>query len=138
MASANYHDHNACCIMRSVNEHGIYVALIASAVIAGIVAILNGWKWSFLERYNNCIGVQCRLSNPHDSRCANRIMACWRSNSTMIYYGLMILNPGIFLFFVCILCSIVSLATVHHGEQLVLSACFCRLEWVWNQSRYDS
>lgn len=44
----------------------LHIPLIASAIVAAIVAVLNGYKWSFLEagimasRCKSCI-TQCRL-----------------------------------------------------------------------------
>jgi NhaC family Na+:H+ antiporter len=97
-----------------VSDHGdAHVALIASAIIAGIIAVINGWKWSFLEK-----GIIAAIGRSMQAililMIVGALIGSWLAGGvipTMIYYGLMILNPGIFLFAGCILCCIVSLAT---------------------------
>ncbi len=90
-----------------------HIPLIASCVFATVVAILNGYKWSFIQA-----GI---LAAIHRSMQANLILmttgiliAAWGAAGvvpSMIYYGLMILKPTIFLSASAILCFIVALST---------------------------
>jgi len=91
----------------------VHMALIMSAAFAVIVAILNGFKWSYLEK-----GI---INNIGRSMQAILILftvgiliGTWIAGGivqTMIYYGLMIMSPGIFLVATCLICCVVALAT---------------------------
>lgn len=91
----------------------LHIPLICAACVAGIVAVLNGYKWSFLEA-----GILASINRSMQAMlilmCVGSLIGSWIAGGVvpaMIYYGLMILKPGIFLFAGCIICSIVSLAT---------------------------
>jgi len=91
----------------------VHIALLTSAVFATIVATLNGYKWAFLEA-----GI---LASINRSMQAILILAevgiligCWVSAGVvpgMVFYGLLILKPSIYLTATCLLCCIVALAT---------------------------
>ncbi|WP_324825721.1 Na+/H+ antiporter NhaC [Sinanaerobacter sp. ZZT-01] len=88
-----------------------HMPLIMAAIIAAAVGALNGWKWSFMER-----GMISAISRSLQASIillsVGILIATWKAGGiipSMIYYGLNILNPSIFLVSVCILCSIVSL-----------------------------
>jgi NhaC family Na+:H+ antiporter len=90
-----------------------HLALVASAVIAGLVAVANGWKWSYLEK-----GILSAINRSMQAililMTVGVLTGAWLAGGvipSMIYYGLIIMNPGIFLFAGCLLCCIVSLAT---------------------------
>ncbi|MEG0392339.1 MAG: Na+/H+ antiporter NhaC family protein [Anaerovoracaceae bacterium] len=91
----------------------LHIPLICSAVIAGLVAILNGYKWSFLEA-----GILASINRSMQAMLilltVGLLIGSWIAAGvvpTMIYYGLMILKPSIFLLAGCVLCCIVALAT---------------------------
>ena len=91
----------------------LHIPLICAACVAGIVAALNGYKWSFLEA-----GILASINRSMQAMlilmCVGSLIGSWIAGGVvpaMIYYGLMILKPGIFLFAGCLICSIVSLAT---------------------------
>lgn len=91
----------------------LHIPLICAACVAGIVAVLNGYKWSFLEA-----GILASINRSMQAMlilmCVGSLIGSWIAGGVvpaMIYYGLMILKPGIFLFAGCIICCIVALAT---------------------------
>ena len=91
----------------------LHIPLICAACVAGIVAVLNGYKWSFLEA-----GILASINRSMQAMlilmCVGSLIGSWIAGGVvpaMIYYGLMILKPGIFLFAGCLICCIVSLAT---------------------------
>lgn len=91
----------------------IQIPLICGGAFAAIVAILNGWKWSYLEK-----GILNSIDGAMQACLILLAVGCligtWIEGGvvpTMIYYGLMLLKPGIFLVATCIICCIVSLAT---------------------------
>ncbi|MFA7661663.1 MAG: Na+/H+ antiporter NhaC family protein, partial [Anaerovoracaceae bacterium] len=91
----------------------LHVPLICSAAVAAIVAVLNGYKWSFLEA-----GILASINRSMQAMLilmvVGLLIGSWIAGGVvpaMIYYGLMILKPGIFLFAGCIICCIVALAT---------------------------
>lgn len=95
------------------NSGEAHIALLVAAVFATIVAIANGWKWSYLEK-----GILAAINRSMQAililLTVGLLIGSWIAGGvvpTMIYYGLMVLNPGIFLVAGCILCCIVSLAT---------------------------
>lgn len=96
------------------NSYGeLHIPLILSATFAGIIALINGYKWKFLEN-----GIIASISRGMQAclilLVVGMLIGSWISAGivpTMIYYGLMILSPGIFLVASCILCAVVALAT---------------------------
>ncbi|MEG0829233.1 MAG: Na+/H+ antiporter NhaC family protein [Anaerovoracaceae bacterium] len=95
-------------------EYGeVHIPLICSAIFASIIAIANGYKWSFLES-----GILASINRSMQAMLilmtVGLLIGSWIAAGVvpaMIYYGLMILKPSIFLIASCILCCIVSLAT---------------------------
>ena len=90
-----------------------HIALILAAAFAGIVACLNGWKWAYLEQ-----GILASINRSMQAililAILGAIIASWMAAGTipsMMYYGIKIISPKVFLVTACILCSIVSLAT---------------------------
>ncbi len=88
-----------------------HMPLLLAAAFTVIVAMLNGWKWSVLEKgmvnsVNRTMGACLILL------LVGVLVATWKAGGiipTMIYYGLKILNPHYFLVTAALLCSIVSL-----------------------------
>ena len=91
----------------------MHIALILSGGFASIVALLNGYTWSFLEK-----GIIRNIDHSMQALLilltVGMLIGTWIAGGiiqTMIYYGLMILNPNIFLVAACLICCIVSLST---------------------------
>ena len=90
-----------------------HIALILAACVAGIIAVLNGWKWAYLEK-----GILAAINRSMQACLILAIVGCmicsWMAAGTipsMMYYGIKVISPAVFLVTACILCSIVSLAT---------------------------
>ena len=89
------------------------MALLFSAGVAAIVAMVIGQKWDKL--FDGVISsIGSALPALIILLMIGALAGTWLISGVvpaMIYYGLEILNPTIFLFATCIICSIVSLAT---------------------------
>ncbi|MDO4545433.1 MAG: Na+/H+ antiporter NhaC family protein, partial [Bacillota bacterium] len=90
-----------------------HVALILAGAFAAIIAVLNGWKWSFLEQ-----GILAAINRSMQAililGVVGLMLASWLTGGvipSMMYFGIKVIAPSIFLFTACLLCSIVSLAT---------------------------
>ena len=91
-----------------------HIPLILSATVAGLVGVFRlGFKWSELEE-----GVLDTIKMAMQAvlilMIVGSLIGTWILSGTvpaMIYWGLDILSPGIFLVATTIICSIVSLAT---------------------------
>ncbi|MBR5315497.1 MAG: Na+/H+ antiporter NhaC [Firmicutes bacterium] len=90
-----------------------HIALILAACFAGIIAVANGWKWAYLEQ-----GILASINRSMQAMLilaiVGAMIASWMSAGTipsMMYYGIKIISPKVFLVTACILCSIVSVAT---------------------------
>ncbi len=91
----------------------VHIPLIISAIFAAAVAVANGYKWAFLEA-----GIMASINRSMQAciilMIVGLLIGSWIAAGVvpaMIYYGLMILQPSIFLLAACVLASIVSLAT---------------------------
>ena len=89
------------------------IVLILSAGVATIVAIRVGYVWEEIQK-----GIVKSISSAMASililLLIGALAGTWMLSGVvpaMIYYGLQILNPTIFLVAACIVCSIVSIAT---------------------------
>lgn len=96
-----------------VVEGYMHCALVLSGAFAAIIAILNGYKWSYLEK-----GILRNIDSSMQALLilltVGMLIGTWIAGGviqSMIYYGLKILSPSIFLPAVCMICAIVSLAT---------------------------
>jgi NhaC family Na+:H+ antiporter len=89
------------------------LALLFSAAVAAIIAKINGYSWSailegIVKSINSALPALIILL------LIGALAGTWLISGVvpaMIYYGLDILNPTIFLFATCLICSIVSVAT---------------------------
>lgn len=89
------------------------IGLLLAAAVAGIVSIRLGYTWddiekSMLRSINSAMGAMLILLM------IGSLSGTWLLSGivpAMIYYGLKILNPTIFLFAACVACAVVSLAT---------------------------
>lgn len=89
------------------------IVLILSAAVAALVAGRLGYKWDELQD-----GIVRSISSAMTSLLIllliGSLAGTWLLSGivpAMIYYGLQILNPSIFLFAACVVCSVVSVAT---------------------------
>lgn len=89
------------------------IVLILSAGVAAIVAVRLGFHWEEIQS-----GIVKSISSAMASMLIllliGALAGTWMLSGVvpaMIYYGLQILNPTIFLFAACIVCAIVSIAT---------------------------
>jgi len=89
------------------------MALLFSATIAGIIASINGYTWKEILR-GITSSITAALPAILILLLIGALAGTWMLSGivpAMIYYGLDILNPTIFLFATCLICSIVSVAT---------------------------
>lgn len=90
-----------------------HIAMLISAIVAGIVAVVSGYSWDELQ---DGIGETIKAAVPAILilLAIGVIMGVWLLGGivpTMIYYGLEILSPSIFLLASCLICAVISTAT---------------------------
>ena len=89
------------------------IVLILSAGVASVVAVRIGWKW--LEIRDGIVkSISSAMASILILMMIGSLAGTWMLSGVvpaMIYYGLQILNPTIFLVAACLVCSIVSIAT---------------------------
>jgi len=90
----------------------VHIPLLLSACVAAVVAVSNGFKWSELEE-----GIVETISSAMGAiiilMIIGIVVGTWKAAGiipTMIFYGLQILSPGIFLVATLLVTSVVSLA----------------------------
>ena len=90
-----------------------HVGLILAACVAGLIGAINGWKWSYMEQ-----GILAAINRSMQAMLilaiVGAMIASWMAGGvipSMMYYGIKVIAPSVFLFTACLLCSIVSLAT---------------------------
>ena len=90
-----------------------HVSLIFAGAFAAIVAMLNGWKWNYMEQ-----GILAAINRTMQAililAVVGLMLGSWMAGGvvpSMMFYGIKVIAPSIFLFTACLLCSIVSLAT---------------------------
>ena len=89
------------------------IALILSATVAALVAARTGITWSEIED-----GIVKSISSAMAAililLLIGSLAGTWLLSGivpAMIYYGLKILNPTIFLFAACVICAVIAVAT---------------------------
>ncbi|MGN1334447.1 MAG: Na+/H+ antiporter NhaC [Anaerovoracaceae bacterium] len=90
-----------------------HVSLIFAGAFAAIIAMLNGWKWSYMEQ-----GILAAINRTMQAililAVVGLMLGSWMAGGvvpSMMFFGIKVIAPSIFLFTACLLCSIVSLAT---------------------------
>ena len=90
-----------------------HMPLLVTAILAAIIAVKSGYEWSYIEE-----GIKETIKMSSQAiiimLIIGTVIGTWILGGivpTMIYYGLKVLSPGIFLIATCIICSVVSLAT---------------------------
>lgn len=96
-----------------VLEGSPHIPLILAAAVSALLGISNGFGWKGLE---DSIVKSISISMPAILilMAIGMLIGAWVASGIvplMIYYGLKILSPGIFLVATCLICSIVSFAT---------------------------
>lgn len=90
-----------------------HIALILAASVAALVGVANGWKWTYMEQ-----GILSAIARSMQAililAVVGAMIASWMAAGTipsMMYYGIKLISPKVFLLTAAVLCSIVSLAT---------------------------
>jgi Na+:H+ antiporter, NhaC family len=89
------------------------IALILAAAVAILIGVLHGHRWADLER-GIVHGISLSLGAVIILLTVGALIGSWILAGivpTMIYYGLQLLSPAVFLPSACIICCFVSLAT---------------------------
>lgn len=90
-----------------------HITLILATLVAAIVALFNGFKWEEIQD-GILYGCNIAMLPMLILMMVGVLIATWIPAGTipsLIYYGLKILSPSVFLFSVCLICSISSVAT---------------------------
>ncbi|WP_458461717.1 Na+/H+ antiporter NhaC [Paenibacillus sp.] len=95
-----------------VFEEGPHIPLIVGTITAALVAWKAGYKWDELEEamYK---GIRLALPAVIIIMLIGLVIGAWIGSgvvATMIYYGLKIISPSLFLVSIMLICSIVSIA----------------------------
>ena len=90
-----------------------HVAMLIAAIVAGIVAVSSGYSWDELQEG---IGDTIKAAVPAILilLAIGVIIGVWLLGGivpTMIYYGLKILSPSVFLLASCLICAVIATAT---------------------------
>ncbi len=90
-----------------------HVSLVLAGAFAALVAMANGWKWKVMEQ-----GILAAIDRTMQAililAVVGLMLGSWMAGGvipSMMYFGIKVISPSIFLFTACLLCSIVSLAT---------------------------
>ncbi|GAB3059262.1 hypothetical protein GCM10027286_23630 [Virgibacillus ainsalahensis] len=95
-----------------VLEGDPHVPLILGTVVAALVAWRAGFKWQDIEE-SMYKGIRLALPAIVIIMLVGLIIGAWIGGgivATMIYYGLQLITPSLFLLTICIICAIVALA----------------------------
>lgn len=88
-----------------------HMPMILAAALVAIVGALNGWKWSVMEK-GMIQGINRSMQANLILLTVGILVSTWKAGGiipSMIYYGLNIINPSLFLVTAALLCTIVSL-----------------------------
>jgi len=88
------------------------IALVIGAVIATVIGIKNGHRWKVIEE-NIVNGIATALPAIMILFSVGSLIGVWMLSGTvptMIYYGLLLLDPSIFYPATCLLCAITALS----------------------------
>ncbi|MBC7186269.1 MAG: Na+/H+ antiporter NhaC [Calditrichaeota bacterium] len=96
-----------------VLKQSAHVPLICAAVVAAIIAVAHGYPWREIQR-GMVLGITLAMDAILILMVVGTLIGTWLLGGvvpTMIYYGLQLLSPSVFLVATLIICSIVSLGT---------------------------
>lgn len=88
-----------------------HMPLLLSCAFTAVIGALNGWKWNVMEK-GMIQGISRSMQANLILLTVGILVSTWKAGGiipSMIYYGLNILNPSIFLVTACLLCSLISL-----------------------------
>ncbi len=88
------------------------IALVIGAVLASAVGIKNGHRWTVIER-NIVDGIATAMPAILILFSVGSLIGIWMLSGTvpsMIYYGLLLLDPAVFFPATCLLCAVVALS----------------------------
>lgn len=94
-------------------DYVTHITLIVATFIAAVVAKINGYSWEQIQG-GILHGCNIAMLPMLILMMVGVLIASWIPSGTipsLIYYGLKVLSPSVFLFSVCLICSISSLAT---------------------------
>jgi len=102
-------------LVLTISVYGLppHIPLISAAAVAGAVAMLHGIPWRDVEA-GMAQGINLAMGAILILMVVGTMIGTWILGGvvpTMIFYGLKILSPGIFLVATMLICSIVSLGT---------------------------
>jgi NhaC family Na+:H+ antiporter len=103
----------ALAVVISAYHLSPHIPLICAAAVAAGVAIYHGVKWTQIQD-GMVHGIQLAMGAILILMVVGTLIGTWILGGvvpTMIYYGLKVLSPGIFLVATMLICSIVSLGT---------------------------
>jgi NhaC family Na+:H+ antiporter len=89
------------------------IALLLAAAVAGIISFRLGYSWPEIEK-SIVKSISSAMAAILILLAIGSLSGTWLLSGivpAMIYYGLKILNPVIFLFAACVICAVVSLST---------------------------
>lgn len=90
-----------------------HITLILASVVASVVALMSGFTWKDVED-GILYGCQIAMLAMLILMLVGVLIATWIASGTiptLIYYGLQLLSPSVFLFTVCLICCFASVAT---------------------------
>ena len=100
-------------VMIDTDAGEAHVVLILAGAFAALIAMANGWKWKVMEK-----GILAAIDRTMQAililGVVGFMLGSWMAGGvipSMMYFGIKVIAPSIFLFTACLLCSIVSLAT---------------------------
>lgn len=91
----------------------VHIAMALSMAIAITALMLNGVKWDFIVSSIDA-GGKMAISTVLILYIIGMVMGSWMASGTVpsiIYWGLKLINPKMFLVTTCLVCSVVSLST---------------------------
>lgn len=94
-------------------DAGVHVSMFVGVIAAACMALFLGFKWDFIEKAM-MDGIYNALQAVIILIVVGILVGVWIASGVvpaMIYYGLKLLSPGIFLVAALLICSITSLAT---------------------------
>jgi len=102
-------------LVLAISVYGLspHIPMIAAAAVAGAVAVFHGIPWKDVEA-GMAHGINLAMGAILILMVVGTMIGTWILGGvvpTMIFYGLKILSPGIFLVVTMLICSIVSLGT---------------------------
>lgn len=92
---------------------GPHIPMLAATICASLIAVRKGFRWSDIEQ-GIFETIKMSMQSILILLIIGVIIGTWILGGivpTMIYYGLKILSPSVFLVMSCIICSIVSIST---------------------------